>query len=247
MILNEDSTKVRYDVIAKLYANGSPDIPHWKLENEICKRALGDCTGYRVLDLAGSTGDHARSCIEAGASRVDVVDPNAKMMEIGADIERKAGRNNMIHWHKACVFSPLEASLPKLPHAGYDLVLAFWPWDQAGTFQEYVGVWRNAAAYLKPGGRLVGCRVVNPWARAIASWDVWHEDRVDSADRREGGQSSRYHWDGLAVHIRGNRNRSQSERRYICTKQAWDCRAGKCVPRGDGDLSRKIRTIGKIS
>ncbi|KAI5363054.1 Putative S-adenosyl-L-methionine-dependent methyltransferase, Methyltransferase domain 25 [Septoria linicola] len=165
MTSNGATAQEQYDVIAKQYATRG-SIPHSKLEFELCKRALGDCTGYRVLDLAGGTGVHSTFAIEAGASHIDVVDISDKMMHIGVDIERQAGRD-IIRWHKADIIPPLKKALPDLAHESYDLVLAMWPWDYAGTFQEYVGIWRNVAAYLKPGGRLIGSRIVNPWGSAL--------------------------------------------------------------------------------
>ena len=157
----------QYDSIAVQYANRE-HLPHSKLEFELVKQALGDCTGYRILDLAGGTGEHARFAIEAGASHIDVVDISKEMMQVGSKIEKEAGRN-IIQWHLGDIVAPIQNSLPDLPIEGYDMVLAMWAWDHAGTFQDYCGIWRNIAAYLKPGGKLVACRICNPWCESLQS------------------------------------------------------------------------------
>ncbi|KAK4494715.1 hypothetical protein PRZ48_014071 [Zasmidium cellare] len=156
-----------YDEFATAYSSRH-ELPHSRLEHELIQRALGDCANYRVLDLAGGSGDHARQAIEAGARQIDLVDVSMAMMEIGEEIEAKADRD-VIRWIMGDVARPLyeQVIIPALPKGGYDLVLAIWPFDHAGTVEEYEGMWRNIATYLKPGGRLVGCRLANPWSLSL--------------------------------------------------------------------------------
>ena len=70
-----------YSAAGKRYSNAWEDeddqVAHAPLEKEVVGRMLGDCTGYRVLDVAGGSGNHARSAIDAGATHVDVVDISA--------------------------------------------------------------------------------------------------------------------------------------------------------------------------
>lgn len=142
------------------------DLPHGKMEKALLQKGLGDCTGLKVLDIAGGSGDHARQAIEAGAESVDVVDTSKPMMEVGKKIEKDAGRDS-INFYCGDAAIPLWQQLPDLPIQGYDVVLAFWPFDHAGTMEELVVMWKNISAYLKPGGRLVGARVHNPWSRCV--------------------------------------------------------------------------------
>ncbi|KAF2162601.1 hypothetical protein M409DRAFT_26843 [Zasmidium cellare ATCC 36951] len=143
-------------------------LPHSRLEYELVQRALGDCTNARVLDLAGGSGDHARTAIDAGARQVDLVDVSMAMMEIGEEIEAKADRD-VIRWIMGDVTLPLheQVIIPALPKGGYDVVLAIWPFHHAGTLEAYEGIWRNIATYLKPGGQVVGCRLANPWSLSL--------------------------------------------------------------------------------
>lgn len=165
-----DQVHTNYDDFAEAYSTRH-DLPHSRLEHELIQRALGDCTNYRILDLAGGSSDHARQAIDAGACQIDVVDVSMAMMEIGEEIEAKADRD-IIRWIMGNVARPLyeQVIIPALPKGGYDLILAIWPFDHAGTEEEYEGMWRNIATYLKPGGRVVGCRLANPWSLSLQAW-----------------------------------------------------------------------------
>lgn len=78
--------KEQYDEMAteyKLYE----DLPVARLEAELIRTALGNCTGLAVLDLGGGSGSYARMAVRHGARQVDVVDISEAMMQIGKDIE----------------------------------------------------------------------------------------------------------------------------------------------------------------
>ncbi|KAH8897465.1 S-adenosyl-L-methionine-dependent methyltransferase [Thozetella sp. PMI_491] len=160
------SDKAQYDNVAVEYKSYD-DLPMARLEAQLIRRALGDCTGLRVLDLGGGSGTHARQAVEAGASQVDVVDISEGMMQIGKDIEAKAGRGDKIRWFTADVSKPLrEQGADILPPGAYDLVMANWVFDHAHTTEELRGMWENLASAVKPGGLFVGIRVIAPgiWA-----------------------------------------------------------------------------------
>lgn len=159
--------QAQYNDFADAYATRH-DLPHSRLEHELIQRALGDCTEYRILDLAGGSGDHARQAIDAGARQIDLVDVSMSMMEIGEEIEAKVDRD-VIRWIMADVARPLyeQVIIPALPKGAYDMVMAIWPFDHAATLEEYEGMWNNIATYLKPGGRLVACRLSNPWSLSL--------------------------------------------------------------------------------
>ncbi|CAK3855977.1 Hypothetical predicted protein [Lecanosticta acicola] len=156
--------KNQYNSVANEYPS-IEDVPHSKVEDELVKIALADCTGLKVLDLGGRFGLHARQALDAGASWVDVVDVSQSMLDVGKGIEDEAGRG-IIGWHLADISKPLSAQVPDLPQDGYDVVMAIWPFDHARTVKELEGMWRNVAAYMKPGGRFVGVRVANPYAQS---------------------------------------------------------------------------------
>lgn len=160
--------KTQYDEFAEAYHKSTGETPHSLLESDLIRTALGDCKDCRILDLAGGSGNHARIAIEAGAAHIDLVDISASMMEIGEEMESKAGRD-VIRWILADISRPLseQAVVPSLPREGYDIVMAIWSFDHVGTPAAYYEVWRNVACYLKPGGKLVGCRVRNPWSHCV--------------------------------------------------------------------------------
>ncbi|KAK4505068.1 hypothetical protein PRZ48_003031 [Zasmidium cellare] len=135
--------KDQYNNVATEYLTLA-DVPQTKLEDELVKLGLGDCTGFKVLDLGGGSGGHARHALEAGAASVDVVDVSEQMLQVGKDIEAKTG---------------------------YDVVMVIWAFDHARTMQALEGMWQNVSYYLKPGGRFVGVRVSNPRGKGAQSGD----------------------------------------------------------------------------
>lgn len=88
-----DSRSSKFDAFAKRYASGRR-LPHSQLEFHLFKKALGDCTNYRVLDIAGGMGEYARHAIEAGASHIDVVDNRREMLQLGAKVEEESNEKN---------------------------------------------------------------------------------------------------------------------------------------------------------
>ncbi|KAK8010885.1 hypothetical protein PG990_009850 [Apiospora arundinis] len=153
-----------YNDQAKTYDNYLTSVPYGQLETQLFRLGLGDCAGLTVLDLGGGSGVKARDALEAGAASVDVVDISASMMQSGKDTEKSLGRDR-IRWYEADVSKPLD-HLPL--RSSYDLVLACWVFDHAHDLAEYEGMWRNCAAYLKPGGRFLGIRAGDPRA---PGWD----------------------------------------------------------------------------
>ncbi|RYP58859.1 hypothetical protein DL769_008772 [Monosporascus sp. CRB-8-3] len=149
--------------------------------------ALGDCTGAAVLDLGGGTGLRARQAIDAGATSVDV-DLSPEMVRMEQDIETSLGRHDVIRWLIADVSKPLG----HLPLREYDLVMANWVFDHAGTIEELESMWRNVVACLKPGGRFVGIRACDPrrpaFANGQARYGVTYKDFAEIS----GGLRFRY-------------------------------------------------------
>lgn len=155
-----------YDGNAGRYSDYATEFPFAKLETELFQAALGNCAGLTVLDLGGGSGLKAREAVDAGATVVDVVDISVEMMRAGQEVEKSLGREGrIISWHTGNVAQPL-THLPLRP--SYDLVFVGWTFDHAHNVAEYEGMWRNAATYLKPGGRFIGIRVGDPRS---ATWD----------------------------------------------------------------------------
>ncbi|KAK8105556.1 uncharacterized protein PG998_003968 [Apiospora kogelbergensis] len=170
-----------YNDQAKTYNDYSTTSPYGELESQLFRLGLGDCAGLSVLDIGGGSGLKARDALDAGAANVDVVDISASMMESGQDIEKSLGRDR-IRWYEADCSKPL-GHLPLRGASSYDLVLACWVFDHAHDLAEYEGMWRNCAAYLKPGGRFLGIRVGDPRSPV---WDgrygIYAKDCEDTAD-----------------------------------------------------------------
>ncbi|KAK8007291.1 hypothetical protein PG989_001281 [Apiospora arundinis] len=101
-------------------------------------------------------GLRARDALGAGAAAVDLVEISPEMMRQGQAYEKAIGRDR-IRWHQADVSQPLDHL-----HLGggtlYDMVIANGIFEHAHDEQEFEAMWRNAAAYLKPGGLVVSNR-----------------------------------------------------------------------------------------
>ncbi|KAI1081505.1 S-adenosyl-L-methionine-dependent methyltransferase [Whalleya microplaca] len=165
-----EGVKKEYDDQATAYDDYLTTLPYGIMETQLVGSALGDCTGARVLDLGGGTGARARQALAAGAAAVDIVDLSPEMLRIGESIEAALKRREgAVRWLVADVSKPLD-HLPL--RREYDLVMANWVLDHARTVDELEGMWRNIAAYLRPGGRFVGVRSGNPRAPCVANGEV---------------------------------------------------------------------------
>ncbi|UPL02877.1 hypothetical protein LCI18_013811 [Fusarium solani-melongenae] len=148
--------KTQYDAFAPKYASVE-ELPCSKLEAELVRNALGNCSDLKVLDLGGGSGLHARRAVDAGAAIVDVVDISPEMMRAGQDVETQLGRQGRIRWLEADVTRPLGEQLD-LPQHGYDIVMANWVFDHATSMSDLKNMWGNVIAGLKPGGKFIGVR-----------------------------------------------------------------------------------------
>lgn len=157
-----------YDRSASVYDDYNL-LPSGRLESDLIKIALEDCTGLTVLDLGGGTALHAREAISLGATHVDVVDVSTAMLAEG----RKCIENTnsalakKVRFFEADVSKPL-SNLP-LCKEGYDIVMANWIFSFADNMEVLEGMFRNIVDYLKPGGRFIGVRDADPWSPALES------------------------------------------------------------------------------
>lgn len=157
----ENSLQGNYDKNADAYSQFIVT-PLGTLEQHLFELSIKDCDGLRVLDLGGGTGLRARDALKAGARAVDVVDISPEMMRIGQEYEMSISRD-AITWYQADVSKSLDHLALEL----YDMVIANGIFDHAHNADELEGMWCNAAAYLKPGGRLVANRN-NPQSKCAA-------------------------------------------------------------------------------
>lgn len=137
-------------------------IPLGILQQQLFDLSIKDCDGLKVLDLGGGTGERARDALNAGARVVDVVDISREMMRLGQEYEKSIGRDCITWYH-----GDGSKSLDHLPLGPYDMVIANGIFDHAHNAEELETMWRNAAAYLKPGGRVVANRN-NPFSKSAA-------------------------------------------------------------------------------
>jgi SAM-dependent methyltransferase len=156
-----ETVQDNYDANAEAY-HQFVKTPLGALEQQLFDLCITDCDGLAVLDLGGGTGLRARDALKAGARAVDVVDISPEMMRIGQEYERSIGRD-AIKWFQADATKPLDY----LALGPYDMVIANGLFDHAHNVEELEAMWRNAAAHLKPGGRLIANRN-NPHSSAAA-------------------------------------------------------------------------------
>ncbi|KAI1118720.1 S-adenosyl-L-methionine-dependent methyltransferase [Nemania sp. NC0429] len=164
-----DVVKSDYGVAATNYDTlWTTDMPFARIDTELFVSALGRVPGATILDLAGGSGIKARCTIDAGAAAIDIVDISPEMMREGQVKEASLSRD-VIRWFEADISKPLD-HLPLRPE--YDIVMAHWPFDHAESMAALEGMFRNVAAYLKPGGRFFGVRCGDPRAPAMATGEL---------------------------------------------------------------------------
>lgn len=161
-----EQARADYDALASTYCDYST-LPSGRLESQLVKIALGNCTGLTILDLGGGTGVHAREAVELGAAQVDVVDISPGMLRVGANHEKAMGREGIIKFLQGDVSQPLSRRGLGLVEKSYDVVMGNWVFSFADSPAMARAIFANMAAYLKPGGRFVGARDNDPWSPAL--------------------------------------------------------------------------------
>jgi SAM-dependent methyltransferase len=162
-----------YDRTARQYAS-LEYLPTGVLEAQLIAKAIGDATDLFVLDIGGGGGIHARQAVDAGAKRVDIVDLSPRMLKVAQEAEKPLERNDRIRFYEADVSKPLN-HLPL--DQQYEIVMANWVFDPAGSVEVLEGMWRNIATYLKPGGKFLGVRVANLQSDNITQINIAWTDK----------------------------------------------------------------------
>ena len=139
------TNKQAWDQIAPKFVGGCA-LPNWGPFGE-CRSLdlLGNLDGLTVLEVGCGSGHSIAHAAERGAARIYGIDISTTQIALASELNRAhidAGRVQLIE-------SPMEE---RLDLRGIDLIFSIyaigWTRDPAATF-------RNLAAYLKPGGRLV--------------------------------------------------------------------------------------------
>ncbi|KAK0666522.1 S-adenosyl-L-methionine-dependent methyltransferase [Cercophora samala] len=156
--------KTQFQTLAPSYLTVD-QLPCSQLEAQLIASALGDCTSLSILDLAGGTGFHARrAVVAANAARVDVVDISPEMLRLGqANTVEQLGIElaKRLRWFEGDLTRPLD--IAELQH-NYDIVMVNWLFDHAGSMDDLRQMWENIVRYIKPGGKFIGVRALNPKA-----------------------------------------------------------------------------------
>lgn len=140
----------QYDTIGSKY-NNLFDLPPAEVEHVSVRKALGDISGLRVLDLACGTGRYTRLLRQQGAATVLGVDISDGMIAAA----REAGDGDGLEF-RVSDCSKVEVQTTgggKL--GGFDMVFAGWLFNYAANETELRPMWENVFANLKPGGRMV--------------------------------------------------------------------------------------------
>lgn len=122
------------------------ELPGGLLEHAAVQYYIGDASGLDALDLACGTGFYSQKLLESGAKAVVGLDISAAMV---AEARQLSSCNGRIDFRVADCSRPLDVGK-------FDLVLAAFLLNYAGTEDELLTMWQNIAGNLKPGGRCIG-------------------------------------------------------------------------------------------
>jgi len=146
-----------YDEIGSHYLL-TKSIP-WKryAERYTFFKAIGPLHRLRLIDVACGTGYYTRMFRDAGAAEVVGVDISAEMVRLARGQE--AGHAQPIRYEIADA-GDLGAFADQTGLGDFDLAVAEWLLDYAGTREHLRAMCRSLAHILRPGGRFVhlgGC------------------------------------------------------------------------------------------
>ncbi|MCJ1418640.1 hypothetical protein MMC32_004988 [Xylographa parallela] len=145
----------QYDKLGRLY-NELHSVPGQIMLPENTRAALGDISGYDILDLACGAGFYSDLLVDWGAAHVFGIDISSEMIK-EAQSSLKSDRTNCIEYRIGdCTMHGLLETLGICDERQFDLVHGAWLLNYAATEEELTSMWRNIASNLKPGGRFVG-------------------------------------------------------------------------------------------
>lgn len=139
------TNKHAWDQVAPKFAGGCA-LPDWGPFGE-CRSLdlLGNLDGLTVLEVGCGSGHSIAHLAERGAARIYGIDISTTQIALASELNRAhidAGRVHLIE-------SPMEEPLDL---CDIDLIFSIYG---IGWTRDPVATFRNLAAYLKPGGRLI--------------------------------------------------------------------------------------------
>ncbi|MCJ1388117.1 hypothetical protein MMC18_000962 [Xylographa bjoerkii] len=145
----------QYDKLGRLY-DELHHVPGQIILPENTRAALGDISGYDILDLACGAGFYSNLLIDWGAAHVFGIDISSGMIN-EAHSNLKPDRAECIKYQVGdCTTIGLLKTLGIGDERQFDLVHGAWLLNYAATEEELTSMWRNVASNLKLGGRFVG-------------------------------------------------------------------------------------------
>ncbi|MCJ1402018.1 hypothetical protein MMC11_005237 [Xylographa trunciseda] len=145
----------QYDKLGRLY-NELHYVPGQIILPQNTRAALGDISGYDILDLACGTGFYSNLLIDWGAAHVLGIDISSAMIQ-EAQSNLHPERTDRVEYRIGdCTAPGLLKALGIGDERRFDLVHGAWLLNYAATEDELTSMWRNIVSHLKPGGRFVG-------------------------------------------------------------------------------------------
>ena len=176
-----DSVAHRYDLMNDLMSLGSH-----RLIKRLLVEMAGLRAGHRVLDLAGGTGDLARSIAPLGGGEGAVVlaDSNASMLSAGRDRLLDSGVSGVRFCRAAAEALPFSA-------AGFDRVIIAFGLRNFTDKQAALG---EIKRILKPGGVLLVLEFSKPLNPVLAGLSVGWQSLWPALGRLVAGDSASYRY-----------------------------------------------------
>ncbi|RZQ64602.1 DHA2 family efflux MFS transporter permease subunit [Amycolatopsis suaedae] len=158
----ERGTVAQFDDLGQVYERSAVDLPFREhLEHYSLRRAAGDVTGLRVLDLGCGTGLYTRRFAKWGAAEVVGMDTSEGMLATARD--RPGTPENARYLHRDAM-RPAPGGDPGTD-GRFDLVSSVYVFCYAATTEELAGFFVTARRALTPEtGRLVAI-TLNPGYR----------------------------------------------------------------------------------
>ena len=181
-----DINRAGWDVVAPLFCGGTA-LPFYgplaPTEDDL--RLLGDLAGARVLELGCGSGHSLAYCAGRGAAELWGLDLSPAQIALAGTTLRERGLEGRLF----C--SPMEEN-PGLPEGHFDLVLSVYALGWSTDLVRTLGL---AAAYLRPGGRLVFS-----WEHPVYACLAYESERLVVARPygREGPQAHES-WRGVPI------------------------------------------------
>ncbi|MCJ1288673.1 hypothetical protein MMC34_000202 [Xylographa carneopallida] len=145
----------QYDKFGRLY-NEMHSVPGQIMLPANTQAALGDISGFDILDLACGAGFYSNLLIDWGAAHVLGIDISTEMIR-EARSSLAPNRPHCIEYRVGdCTTPNLLKTLGIGDERQFDLVHGAWLLNYAADEEELTHMWRNVASNLKPGGRFVG-------------------------------------------------------------------------------------------